>query len=114
MTLGVPSVVVYGDKRHYYYLSPAAVGQRKEVKAITTSTNGFALMFPSTTLNSPLSIIYLDPILGIMTFSESIFPSLSNHVHYALKFEKSAILGSLKSLAELCCGCIKAFEGTVQ
>ena len=113
MTLGVPSVVVYGDKRHYYYLSPA-VGQRKEVKAITTSTNGFALMFPSTTLNSPLSIIYLDPILGIMTFSESIFPSLSNYVHYALKFEKSSIMGSLKSLAELWCGCIKAFEGTAQ
>ena len=36
-------------------------------------------MFPSSTLNSPLSIIYLgDPIsLGIMTFSETIFPSLS-------------------------------------
>ena len=43
------------------------------------SQHGFALMFPSSTLNSPLSIIYLgDPIsLGIMTFSETIFPSLS-------------------------------------
>ena len=86
------------NNNNYYYLSPAVAGQRREVKAITTSTDGFALMFPSTTLNSPLSIIYLDPILGIMTFSESIFPSLSNYAHYALKFEKSALMGSLSTV----------------
>ena len=88
----------YNNNYNYYYLSPAVAGQRREVKAITTSTDGFALMFPSTTLNSPLSIIYLDPILGIMTFSESIFPSLSNHVHYDLKLKKSAFMGSLSTM----------------
>ena len=69
-------VSLLGDKIHYTVYS-STFG---EVYAITTYyMDGFALMFPSTTLNSPLSIIYLgDPIsLGIMTFSETIFPSLS-------------------------------------
>ena len=88
-------VSLLGDKIHYTVYS-STFG---EVYAITTYyMDGFALMFPSTTLNSPLSIIYLDPILGIMTFSESIFPSLSNHVHYDLKFKKSAFMGSLSTM----------------
>ena len=74
----------YNYNNNYYYLSPAVAGQRREVKAITTSTDGFALMFPSTTLNSPLSIIYLDPILRIMTFSETIFPSTSKKLPFRL------------------------------
>ena len=78
-------------KRHYnnynyYYLSPAVAGQRREVKAITTSTDGFALMFPSTTLNSPLSIIYLDPILGNNDFLR---------IHFSFTFQPCILVCSI-------------------
>ena len=76
----------YNNNYNYYYLSPAVAGQRREVKAITTSTDGFALMFPSTTLNSPLSIIYLDPILGNNDFLR---------IHFSFTFQPCILVCSI-------------------
>ena len=76
----------YNYNNNYYYLSPAVAGQRREVKAITTSTDGFALMFPSTTLNSPLSIIYLDPILGNNDFLR---------IHFSFTFQPCILVCSI-------------------
>ena len=82
-------VSLLGDKIHYTVYS-STFG---EVYAITTYyMDGFALMFPSTTLNSPLSIIYLDPILRIMTFSETIFPSTSKKLPFGLYIRVTFII----------------------
>ena len=100
-------VSLLGDKIHYTTEYSSTFG---EVYAITTYyMDGFALMFPSTTLNSPLSIIYLDPILGNNDFLR---------IHFSFTFQpcilvcsiikKSAIyMGSFGNINMQ--GCLKVF-----
>ena len=76
-------VSLLGDKIHYTVYS-STFG---EVYAITTYyMDGFALMFPSTTLNSPLSIIYLDPILGNNDFLR---------IHFSFTFQPCILVCSI-------------------